>query len=1253
MTLTNLLPGTNYLCSITTVKSVFNNNYTSKIPSLIVEQTTPPSNILIDNFKLNEINYTISFNFQPPFGLYDNFTIHLLDLTTNITIYTKSYNFQLNSNHKFDLNYNNLLTSGKSYKLYSIVNRILNSHSKNLTHFTLRPNTISNLKIYALTKSRINVTWLAPVYSEAFLINTSISNDVLITTNETIQIDILNVTNLNLSVCVCSNKNCDLKSEFITGFFDFKIKKIQNLTQNIYDSNSLQLNFDMDPHDLNSFKFELVNLKKDSIRNCIYFINTQNENNNCSFLLIINCFDSKCGLKVDKLDYLTTYGLRIIPQAFSKTYDYESYYIEFRTKPTLPDLDYQTFTSYKIESKVESSQMLSVYLPKIDETNGNIIETCLYLVKLGQSQQFNQSLQFKIENLRDQEYLKFMFDSSGLCTNETSLIEPCLLKKYPNKDIFDNRLVLIGDLSDNIKVLNNETNNNTGLIDYENLIINFLEPSNIYQLFFIIKIGDNDTQLYMATSPTEPIQTKSNSANLSMSHSRDGIALWTIIVLCIISCVFLLGLIAVLVTLTLIKYKPSKFHKAAQLNQNQHGGYNATINLRSKYDDFLGNSDFVLPGEFSRNEMTNIWLVKHANGDLILDEEYRNLPDFRDYKTCNASQLLSNECKNRFLDIKAYDDSRVILDINSTTNNLSISTESMTDYYSETDYINANFVQGYSHDKKFIATQGPKKETINDFWRMIYQYRVSAIVMLTKLVEKGVERCTQYWPDKINIPEIYGDYEVTLKDQQKCGDYIRRTFDLTKFNNYNKNTTLTSLVNTPNSFSNRKILTVNQYYYPEWPDKDTPSTDPISILHLIRDVNRNHLTYQYPIVVHCSAGVGRTGTYITLDAMIEKINTDAKIDIFGFISKIRERRQYLVQTSKQYIFIHEALYEYCLYGFTDIDVAHLVSHYKNLKENKQNGKKTRLQNEFEKLCTAFYPNSQAREAFSNENKHRNRNLNCICYDENRIRLSSLNGSSYINATMIRGFELNNELIITQDPMQHTEFEFWKMITEYECNLIVALNKDLDNEFVYWPTDEQPIRNCESDGVKFVIQLVKNTANHNQDLNNLITKREFEIIEQKYSGKNKMNATHFVLNENWLEDKAPKNKSCILDLVGQVQKTAAKYDKSRIAVHAYGGGSNCSVFCALNILLYQFKNDQYVDVCRTVKKLKIQRPHMIETYEQYEFLYECLVEFVDMFGIYSQSSDSFNSRSSLNDSFNNLHCSSLSRTDPNQIKLNFS
>jgi protein tyrosine phosphatase len=622
---------------------------------------------------------------------------------------------------------------------------------------------------------------------------------------------------------------------------------------------------------------------------------------------------------------------------------------------------------------------------------------------------------------------------------------------------------------------------------------------------FKLKNINSKRNILFAINPSEPIRTHAYNqfTVLNQAAFRDGMALWIVIVISIISTLILLLIIAALVTLIVVKYKPkSRFRKAAQIVTSQqlngHHGCASRTNIKSPIEssskttfnnDYTGMfmNDFVEPGEFSRYDMTNIWLVKHANGDLILDEEYRNLPDYRNLKTSYASQSHRNEIKNRFLDIKAYDDSRVILDINtigggncftvstsisqknandtnsqssvdkSIISSMSTSTSSNNshdlDHHLSNDYINANFIQGYSHENKFIATQGPKKETINDFWLMIWQYRVTAIVMLTKLVEKGVERCTQYWPEKLNISEIYGDFEVTMKDQQKCGDYLKRTFELICLAKTTTNN-LTSLTMTPGSVknNNKRPLIVTQYYYPEWPDKDTPSTDPMSILHLIRDVNLNHLKYQYPIVVHCSAGVGRTGTYITLDAMMEKINTENKIDIYGFISKIRERRQYLVQTSKQYVFIHEALYEYCLYGFTDVEASRLVSHYKYLNDLSptnamgvayQNSNKSRLQIEFEKINNAFTPNCQAREAFSSDNKHRNRYLNTICYDENRIKLSALNGSTYINATKVKGYEAYNEVIITQDPMFNTVFEFWKMITEYECNIIVCLNKDFE------------------------------------------------------------------------------------------------------------------------------------------------------------------------------------------------------------------
>ncbi len=292
--------------------------------------------------------------------------------------------------------------------------------------------------------------------------------------------------------------------------------------------------------------------------------------------------------------------------------------------------------------------------------------------------------------------------------------------------------------------------------------------------------------------------------------------------------------------------------------------------------------------------------------------------------------------------------------------------------------------------------------------------------------------------------------------------------------------------------------------------------------------------------------------------MMEKINTEGRINIFGFISKIRERRQYLVQTSKQYVFIHEALYEYCLYGFTDVESWRLENHYKSLKELRPvklssntyqniNTAKTQIQVEFDKVSNAFVPNCQAREAFTYENKARNRYLDNICYDENRVKLSGLNGSSFINATKLKSYEvLNNELIVTQDPMANTVFEFWKMISEHDCHFIVALNSEFEKEVdsVYWPTETEKIKEFECEDLKLSIELISQIGDRNKPF----SVREFVVTEKKYDGSRKMNVTQFFYNETWPEDRLPATKAGFVDLVRQVYAKTNQVTNSCIVVH---------------------------------------------------------------------------------------------------------
>ena len=483
----------------------------------------------------------------------------------------------------------------------------------------------------------------------------------------------------------------------------------------------------------------------------------------CSDLDAISCgsyskltHGFKCVLKISNLNFNTLYNVSIGIKTKNGQYERPNTERLIKTNLNVPSTKTKLQSSLELSAKISNGYMISLIEPFVDQKNGPILNAYLFLVKLDmESHLLNQTNKTHFAfDVNDQLYLKNLIETSefNLCElNETKTMEPCMLKSYTRQENqFNNsngrRLVFVGQLMESL----NEFLPN--LTTYENITTNFIEPNNFYQFFYAFKIGEeamaisslrsikraNELEseyIYYATDLTEPIHAKRVVSGSIMSSLKkgDGLAVWIIIVTSIISSLLLITFIAILVVLILTRYKPSKFHKAAQAMANNHnpgrlGNIGSSLSMRINnkmsmdkcVDEFMGlSNDFVLPGEFSRHQMTNIWLVKHANGDLILGEEYSNLPDYRDRKTCFASELLKNENKNRFLDIKAYDDSRVVLDNGTNNNNnaninikiatsqnsvceksilasMSTSTSSNNSQYNEMlgDYINANFVQG-------------------------------------------------------------------------------------------------------------------------------------------------------------------------------------------------------------------------------------------------------------------------------------------------------------------------------------------------------------------------------------------------------------------------------------------------------------------------------------------------------------------------------------------------------------------------------
>ncbi|TPP66738.1 Receptor-type tyrosine-protein phosphatase delta, partial [Fasciola gigantica] len=663
-----------------------------------------------------------------------------------------------------------------------------------------------------------------------------------------------------------------------------------------------------------------------------------------------------------------------------------------------------------------------------------------------------------------------------------------------------------------------------------------------------------------------------------------------------------------------------------------------------------------------RTAVTASHLPEHVamlktNGGVEMAEEYESLETGVGL-TWKHANLEVNRPKNRYANVVAYDHSRVLL--------------------------------------SQIDDVGPLPETFYDFWRMVWEQNSYVIVMMTRLEERARVKCDQYWPtrgvdtytspyhSKINSG---AKFKVSLKDTAEFAYYTLRTFHLERHDDE------TSIDLVPSRMNSRTDLAsigrgggsrgaagggvvsreIKQFQFTAWPDYGTPDHAQPLLLFIRRVTQvRAHILHQLqqerlvngdsvgtargtgvdllrtnspqptseigPTIVHCSAGVGRTGAFIVIDSQLERLKHEKSVDIYGSVSRMRNQRNFMVQTEEQYTFLYDVFVEAATVNGTEVTAHGLYNHVVKLRQttpanliaaNKSMGNglqdqitrgklpltsvQSGLEMEFNRLDMNLYNKKQFTSAILPENRMKNRSNDILPYESSRVCLPlirGLDGSDYINASFVDGYRKKRAYIATQTPLPNTVDDFWRLVWEHYSPIIVMLNEAVEHlpsgnvqHDVYWPMERS---------TRYQHLLVEPMVEYNMPHFIL---REFRLTDTR-DGQSRT-LRQFQLH-GWSNDQVvPKSAEAMIDLIGQVHKTQAQFGQDGpITVHCNTGSGRTAVFISLSLLLERMRCEGMVDVFLTTRMLRTQRAHMIQTADQYAFCYAATLEYLASFDHYT-------------------------------------
>jgi protein tyrosine phosphatase len=541
-------------------------------------------------------------------------------------------------------------------------------------------------------------------------------------------------------------------------------------------------------------------------------------------------------------------------------------------------------------------------------------------------------------------------------------------------------------------------------------------------------------------------------------------------------------------------------------------------------------------------------------------------------KPWTVGSLKENKSKNRYNNLIAYDHTRVILE--------------KIDGNPHSDYINANYVDGYRVPRAYIATQGPKAATLDDFWRMIWQENVQHIANLANIYEGGKKKVEKYWPE-INETLQFGAIAVQHQSSKVYADYEHRVFKVTR---------------------DAESRELDQFHFSSWPDHGVPLYSQ-SLVPFLQKMLQIPLNTKSPIVVHCSAGVGRTGTILLCDICLRMAARKSAIDALGALQRLREQRPNMVDNMEQYKLAHLVVLE-CLIGMhTGIQCNEIQESVKRLLEDErtvtqmQYLEDTQWQDQAMKSVAWVEEEAQVVE-------EKNRFKDIIPETQGRVfitRYPTSDGtSSYINAVKVDGFRCPGRYIVTQQPMPNTLGDFWRLVEENNVSVVVSLNqvdpKD-KTSCAFWPTNKRP----QMDPVPIISLKHVNT----------LSMEHYDVVTIHLSAPSRKEhfQVHIISMKNWPpKTNCPKSPEKFLAFWEEADNIARR--SNPVLVTCYDGVTASGLFMAMSFVIEKMKLEQICDVCQAVRTIRHNRQQFVQNIEQFEFLYRVAVIYINGFEPYA-------------------------------------